>query len=195
MTMNGFNTAPTNEAGSQGLQTQFLQQQGYGPTQQQMLAPSGVPLHAQQQQQQQQMMQQAMHSINANDSAFWAMMPVASEGYNEWDEFFKAFNPGVASQNANYHPTAAVDLITALQDPNRLLSGFIAAASLVTAHVKHGQFTINFPIRSGDPYSSVEFCESDVLRQASWCWRVNKWHFRLSTFLHVLQELHCADIV
>ncbi|SOV05824.1 uncharacterized protein UDID_08870 [Ustilago sp. UG-2017a] len=73
-------------------------------------------------------MQQALYPINANDSAFWASMPVASERYNEWDEFFKAFNPSsastdVASQNANYHPTAAMDLITALQDPNRLLSG------------------------------------------------------------------------
>ncbi|KAJ9476112.1 Zn(2)-C6 fungal-type domain-containing protein [Pseudozyma hubeiensis] len=81
----------------------------------------------QQQQQQQQMMQQAMHMINADDSTFWASMPVASEGFNEWDEFFKTFNPGsvtgFSGQSADYHPTAAVDLITALQDPNRLLGG------------------------------------------------------------------------
>ncbi|SPO31374.1 uncharacterized protein UTRI_06504 [Ustilago trichophora] len=71
-----------------------------------------------------QMQQQPVYPINANDAAFWASMPVASEGYNEWDEFFKAFNPSAGSNVPNYHPTAAVDLITALQDPNRLLSGF-----------------------------------------------------------------------
>ncbi|GAC95134.1 hypothetical protein PHSY_002709 [Pseudozyma hubeiensis SY62] len=84
-------------------------------------------LLASQQQQQQHMMQQAMHMINAYDSTFWASMPVASEGFNEWNEFFKTFNPGAVTgfsgQLADYHPTAAVDLITALQDPNRLLGG------------------------------------------------------------------------
>ncbi|KAJ1021851.1 hypothetical protein NDA16_003614 [Ustilago loliicola] len=107
---------------SDNMQAHFLHPTGYPHDQ--MLPNTGVPV----QQHQQQQMQQALYPINANDSAFWASMPVASEGYNEWDEFFKAFNPSsegtdVASQTANYHPTAAVDLITALQDPNRLLSG------------------------------------------------------------------------
>jgi hypothetical protein len=69
---------------------------------------------------------QQMQSINANDWTFWASMPVASEGYSEWDEFLRIFNPSAATDFAtqpNYHPTAAVDLITAFQDPNRLLSG------------------------------------------------------------------------
>lgn len=117
---------------SDNLQAHFLEPTGYPHDQ--MLPSTGVPVQQHQHHShqhhhhQQQQMQQALHPINANDSAFWASMPVASEGYNEWDEFFKAFNPSsagtdVASQNANYHPTAAVDLITALQDPNRLLNG------------------------------------------------------------------------
>lgn len=105
---------------SDGLPSQFLQPQTYpaGPSHDQVLANAGIH----------HMQQQAVYPINANDAAFWASMPVASEGYNEWDEFFKAFNPSagtdIASQHPNYHPTAAVDLITALQDPNRLLNGF-----------------------------------------------------------------------
>lgn len=109
-------------ASSQSIQPPFMQ----NPTYPADVAHDAM-LATQQQQQQHQMMQQAMHMINANDSTFWASMPVASEGYNEWNDFFKTFNPGAvsdfASQHANYHPTATTDLITALQDPNRLLSG------------------------------------------------------------------------
>jgi hypothetical protein len=115
------------------LQAHFLHPPGYPHDQMQPPNPClAVQQHHPHQQQHHHQhhpqMQQALYPINANDSAFWASMPVASERYNEWDEFFKAFNPSsastdVASQNANYHPTAAMDLITALQDPNRLLSG------------------------------------------------------------------------
>ncbi|CBQ71527.1 conserved hypothetical protein [Sporisorium reilianum SRZ2] len=108
-----------------GLPPPYLPPPNYTAPHDQMLATSGMPVDHPQQQQQQ-LMQETMYAINANDSAFWASMPVASEGYNEWDEFFKTFNPGAgadyASQQVNYHPTAALDLITALQDPNRLLS-------------------------------------------------------------------------
>ncbi|KAI3486234.1 hypothetical protein L1887_50262 [Cichorium endivia] len=119
-------------ANTDGMQPHFLASQGYAPPAHppaQLLPPAAVgvhshlppPHHAHHAH------QQAGYPINANDAAFWASMPVASEGYNEWDEFFRAFNPGGAAAdvtaNPNYHPTAAVDLITALQDPNRLLNG------------------------------------------------------------------------
>ncbi|SNX88024.1 uncharacterized protein MEPE_06735 [Melanopsichium pennsylvanicum] len=111
------------------LQSQFLQDLPPGAHPHE----HGLPLHGPHQMAQ----AQVQCPINANDSTFWASMPVASEGYNEWDEFFKAFNPtGTASGEGvvgaqgqggdltgGFHLMADVDLITALQDPNRLLSG------------------------------------------------------------------------
>lgn len=118
---------PSNSAmgSADGIQGQFAQTQGYaaaGPHEA-FLASRGVSDHPPFLQQQ---MPPSTYPINAYDASFWASMPVASEGYNEWDEFFKAFNPNAEAADFGsqryYHPTAAMDLITALQDPNRLLS-------------------------------------------------------------------------
>ncbi|TKY87062.1 hypothetical protein EX895_003739 [Sporisorium graminicola] len=126
--------APTTASSNLGLgashEWQYLQPANHTAvtSHAQLLAAPSMAVNHQHAQQQplQQVVQQSMYAINANDSTFWASMPVASEGYNDWDEFFKTFNPGAgadfASQQVNYHPTAALDLITALQDPNRLLS-------------------------------------------------------------------------